>query len=288
MDNGFDLVYFINSQGRRVVLSSPENRNYWELRGRYGFTAADVDIFTEKMASGETMYFGKALKPRECGMRMICRGEDNAERDRLFFEMLSVLLDADGGGEGRLYVKTSAGATAYLNCVYSGGMNIVEQYQKFHLFTISFFAADPRFYVVQRVFVLNDIQPSLTYDNTTGETLAVLINAGYPYNSAWTLTGYVSNTTTGKKLTFDAHSTYPSNELPAGSKLEMFTSPWRKKAEVILANGTRSSATQWLDMSDTDLDFSIVPGTNTIDVSHLNAASANNFVFTFLRKMAGV
>ena len=286
MDNGFDLVYFINSQGRRVVLSSPENRNYWELRGRSGFTAADVDIFTEKMASGETMYFGKALKPRECFMRMICKGEDNAERDRLFFEMLSVLLDADGGGEGRLYVKTSSGATAYLNCVYSGGMNIVEQYQRFHLFTISFFAADPRFYVVQRVYQWGDIYPTLTYDNTTGETLAVLINAGYPGNYEWALTGYVTNLTTGKKITYDAHSIYPSNMFPAGSKLEMFTSPWRKKAEVVLSNDTRISATRWVVMANTDMDFSIVPGTNQIDVSNLHAPI--NFFFTFLRKLAGV
>ena len=54
-------VYFVNSQGKKTVLSSPDNHNYWEVRGRRGFTATDVDLFTQKYASGKTKYVGKTL-----------------------------------------------------------------------------------------------------------------------------------------------------------------------------------------------------------------------------------
>lgn len=148
MDNGNDLVYFVNSQGAKVVLSSPANRNYWELRGRTGFTAPEVDLFYEKFASGKTKYFGKSYKPRSPQMKMVCVGRNSAERDKLFFDMLDTLLDGDSQEEGKLYIKRYDGVMVYLNCVYSGGMNITEQYKKLHMFTLEFFAADPLYYAV--------------------------------------------------------------------------------------------------------------------------------------------
>lgn len=146
MDN-CDLVYFVNSQGEKVTLSSPDNEKYWELIGRSGFTAPKVDIFTEKFASGETRYFGKAKKPRTCKMKMFIRGKSTAERDKMFFDMLHILLDERGTGEGKLFVKKSDGQIVYLNCVYSAGMDIVEQYKLFHIFTLEFYGADPNFYL---------------------------------------------------------------------------------------------------------------------------------------------
>ena len=145
-----DLVYFVNSQGKTVYLSVPGNRNYFELMGRSGFTAPEVDIFTEKYANGQTRYFGKAIKPRICRMNMLVRGKDQAERDRIFFDMLNVLLDVDGGEEGKLYVKTSDGVMYYLKCVYSSGAKITEQYKTLHKFALEFYAADPWFYREER------------------------------------------------------------------------------------------------------------------------------------------
>jgi hypothetical protein len=120
------------------------------MAGRYGFSAPEVEIFTKKFASGKTMYFGKALRPRTCGLRMICTGKDSAERDRLFFDMLDVLLDADGTGEGKLYVRSSGGRMLCLNCVYSSGMRIAREYRNLSRFTVEFYAADPWFYYYEK------------------------------------------------------------------------------------------------------------------------------------------
>ena len=144
-----DLVVFENSQGKTVVLSNPQNTQYWELLGRYGFTAPEVDIHTQQYASGKTIYLGKTIQPRICGMNMIVRGSSSAERDKVFFDMLDVLLDADGDGEGKLILKRFDGVKVNLYCVYSSGMRIVEEYKKFHRFTLEFYAADPWFYFEQ-------------------------------------------------------------------------------------------------------------------------------------------
>lgn len=141
-----DLVYFVNSQGETVYLSSPGNRNYFELMGRTGFTAPELDIFSEKYANGKTRYFGKAIKPRTCRMNMVVRGKDQAERDKVFFDMIDILLDVAGGEEGRLYVKGSDGSLVYLNCVYSSGLKVTEQYKTLQKFALEFYAADPWFY----------------------------------------------------------------------------------------------------------------------------------------------
>lgn len=155
MDNGNDLVYFVNSAGKKAILSSPDNRHLWELRGRTGFTAPQYDLFYEKFASGKTHYFGKSLKPRTPTMKMVCVGKDSAERDRVFFNMVDILMDINETTEGKLYLKRFDGVMVYLNCVYSSGLDITEEYKKLHKFTLEFFAADPLYYQVS--------DPTITY-----------------------------------------------------------------------------------------------------------------------------
>ena len=166
------LVYFVNSQGKKTVLSSPENRNYWELRGRRGFAAPDVDLFTQKFASGRTKFFGKTLKPRTCSLQLICKGKDTAELDKIFFDMLDTLLDNGSEAEGKLFLKRSDGTPVRLNCVYSGGMNVEEQYRRFRIFPVEFYAADPLFYY-DKVYEIRDGQPynDIGFENDTGSEL---------------------------------------------------------------------------------------------------------------------
>ena len=167
-----DIVYFKNSQGRIVVLSNPDNDQYWELLGRYGFTAPEVDLYSQTFASGRTRYFGKTIKPRICGMNMIVTGKNRAERDKVFFEMLDVLLDVNGTGEGELHLNKSDGTPVVLHCVYNSGMRIAEEYQKFHRFTIEFYAADPFFYWEKRFDIAKDSGTgSVTVHNPFNENL---------------------------------------------------------------------------------------------------------------------
>ena len=197
-----DLVVFENSQGKTVVLSNPQNTQYWELLGRYGFTAPEVDIHTQQYASGKTIYLGKTIQPRICGMNMIVRGSSSAERDKVFFDMLDVLLDADGDGEGKLILKRFDGVKVQLNCVYSSGMRIVEEYKKFHRFTLEFYAADPWFYFEQ-VYPITGMSASASVYNPFSENLYPEIyfdkspgNNLYPYV-------YIRNETTSKSIPFE-------------------------------------------------------------------------------------
>ena len=274
-DNGNECVYFVNSRGYRTVLSSPENRNYWELRGRTGFTAVDVETFTQKMASGETKLLGKAPKPRTCSMNMICVGNDSAERDRIFFEMLSVLIDADGSGQGRLYVKRSDGAMAFLNCVYISGANITEKYQKLHQFTLTFLAVDPYFYVPAEYTFAEIYQKSriITVNNRSNMNMSVslLIADAHSPNAgmSWTAEGAIKNTTTGKKITFGRYSyrdqtVIPDITLPAYVQLAANISENKFDAYTEDRYGEKASAYNYFNWGETDLGFCLVPGQNTI------------------------
>ena len=166
------LVYFVNSQGKKTVLSSPGNRNYWELRGRRGFAAPEIDPFTQKFASGKVKFFGKTLKPRTCSLQMICKGKDTAEMDRVFFGMLETLIDNGSDQEGKLCLKRSDGTPVYLNCVYSGGMNVEEQYRRFRSFSVEFYAADPLFYS-DKVYTIDDDESYkvLEINNESGQKI---------------------------------------------------------------------------------------------------------------------
>ena len=269
MDN-CDLVYFVNSQGKRAVLSSPDNPNYWELRGRSGFTAPDVDIFTKKFASGAVKYLGKVLKPRTCSMKMVCIGKDTAERDQIFFEMLDTLLDYKGEGEGKLYVKRSDGSIYYLNCVYSGGMNIVEQYQKFHLFTLSFYAADPLFYASAK-YQFSGSDGILMVKNPFDYTLwPVLHFDDKPQNTATPADHpTITNTTTNKSIVLT--STDDDPQLPG-------TSISYENVDIITAEQDRGIYGEAVRYDDTriaygpipqalvsaSINFPVAPGANTI------------------------
>ena len=284
MDNCRDFVYFINSQGKRAVLSSPDNRNYWELRGRSGFTAPEVDLFSEKYASGSTKYYGKALKPRNMTMQMVCVGESTAERDRIFFEMVDTLVDAVGAGEGQLWVKRSDGSMVYISCVYSGGMNIVEQYHKFHKFSLSFYAADPWFYGAEKDFDLHDILGS----SPGSETLQITVTNGFHADMVCRFTweamvstryiydGYIENLATGKKIAFPIVDDAPP--LYIDEKLTVDFDPEHLEAYIETTTGTYRNGTFAIDWLNTDRDFLLVPGDNIMDFN--NCGSSVYSLFT--------
>lgn len=279
-----DFIYFVNSQGKRAVISSERNKSYWEIGSRSGFAAPDVKLFTEQMASGTVKYFGKALKPRTGSLNMICKGKSSAERDRIFGDMLNVLLDVEGTKEGRLYLRRSDGAMVYLKCVYSGGMNIVDEYKKFRKFTLEFYAADPTYYFDGTVYnwqndglnyennypgqiVVNNLSEydtafkMLLFDFTTDDP----IEHGSEQNrSQWQLKGTFTNETTGKKITF-RDKDEDDNQIWNPSPYRLVVDFTRQGSSIYLEdiNGKRAAA-RCVDFENTDLDFCAVRGINAI------------------------
>ena len=274
MDN--NQIYFVNSQGKRAVIASAENRNFFEMKGRSGFSAPDVDVFTERMTSGAVKYFGKTLKPRTVSIKMLCRGDSQPERDAVFFEMLNTLLDANGKGEGRLYVRRSDGARFFLNCVYTGGMQIAEEYRRFKKFTLSFYAVDPTFYQDAAPVVISQKPQQIGIDNLSGtnmgfEMVIADFYEGYDPEGVWEIDGTVKNLTTDKQLKFrhwkDVGNIMRYIDIPNTYRMIVDLRDIQKNIYLETEKGERASANEVIVYDGTDLDFAIVPGLNNIEVN---------------------
>lgn len=283
-----ELVYFTNSQGKRVVLSSPDNKNYWELRGRSGFTAPEVDVLTQRYNTGRTVYFGKFMRPRSCSMNMVCVGDTTAKRDRAFFEMLDVLLDAEGDGEGKLYVRRSDGKMCFLNCVYASGMHIVEEYKRLHKFSVEFYAVDPWFYISNRY----SISQTFTVHNNLEKTVYPVIwsqwEPSVPLDSE---RPYIANTTTQERITFyRGYDPEMHDNTWSYNNVFIYTDP---KEKAIIADKTNYDDTTYYNVLCPEiivggmdgLTFSLQPGENQL--SAYGSWSYDAYV-EVLYKFAGV
>lgn len=275
MDNSIS-AYFINSSGEQVVLSSDQNNQYWELVGRSGFTAPEVENFTEKFASGQVKYFGKALKPRSCSMRMVCCGKDTAERDRVFFNMVNILIDKYGTKEGKLYIRRSDGGMVYLNCVYSGGMNIVEQYKKFHIFTIEFYAVNPWFYIdtgISHEFNVRQ-EKTVTVIRPDDYDIVAEFICGGAYGDEATISGIITNETAGKKIQFAYDSsTIVIPTVPQNSKLHLELAPEYKISDIEYTNGETTSGASFVNWMETDRAFSFADNENIVKFEPMTGVS---------------
>lgn len=254
MDN--ETIYFVNSQGKTAVLSNSYNTRYWELGNRKGFKAPEISPITQKFASGAVKYLGKELNPRSCSMNMVVKGETSVESDKIFFDMLDVLLDINGEKEGKLYIEKPNVGKVYLNCIYISGMNIIEQYRKFRIFTLEFFGSDPYFYEEGKKHYFKDWS-ELTIKNNTDCDIAPIMKFSGTINS-----GAISNTKTGKVITFNNNIIISTNKT-----LVIDTRENQKNVYLESANGDIENAVSVINWSATDgLDFHISPG--SMKLSH--------------------
>ena len=288
-----EYVYFVNSRGKKITLVSPQNNNYWELSGRSGFSAPTFEPLTEQMADGSTKYLGKLMQPRELTMNMVCVGKDRAELDRVFFDMVNGLIDADGLGEGKLYVKKSDGAMAFINCVYIDGAETLKQHRFLKSFSLHFYAANPYWYTVsgpitfERLWIDYDWQLTVT-NPTEMDGIAELIvsDFGKPYDtSGWYIQGYFENLDTDKKISFlGLEMNHRYDRLVMKLNRDVYDIYYQDRA------GQKSSdALNGIDWDNTDFGFCIVPGTNHIlfDISYDIRVLKGSYI-QFLYKTLGV
>lgn len=279
MDN-FESLTFVNASGEEVYLSNPDITRWWELRGRSGFTAPEIEIISQRYANGVTKILKRMLQPRTVSINMVLTGASTAERDHVFFEMVSRLMDVNGGNTGKLYVRRSDGMVVYLNCAYSSGLSIVEEYRKFHRFTLEFYAADPYFY--------RDLANE-TIDVTVGNYLALsdtLKVGNYEKIGRFTSSGagVINNTTSenlqpvirmqkvvGSVTIVDAESGYSIKisglTMDEYQTLVVDTRDDSKNIYIENPDGTTISAGQYLEWSNQNYEFPIVPGENHISYS---------------------
>lgn len=271
-----DYLCFENSSGQEVILSSPDITKWFELRGRTGFTAPEIDLITQKYANGKTKILKRQLKPRTVTVTMMVTEESEAERDRVFFEMISRLMDVDGGDTGKLYVRCSDGMIVYLNCAYSSGLSVEEEYRRFQRFTLEFYAPDAYFYRdLDDMTVEVEYGGFLTLSDThlfgnhkmgefdsTGS--GIIVNTGIeilqPVIRLQRVNGTVtiSNEDTGDVISMKNMS------MTEGQTLVIDTRDDSKNIYIENPDGSTQQAGQNLDWSNQDYEFPIIPGNNHI------------------------
>jgi len=150
-DRVFKSLEYVNPSGIKTIISSPTITKYWEIGKRRGFNAPLVDIVTEKYVNGNIRIVNTIKQPRTVSIRLIVTGKTEAARDRYFHDMIDRLMDTSNGDVGKLYITRSDGLKVHLNCAYSGGMDVMDDYQTFGSFELEFYAADPYFYSIESV-----------------------------------------------------------------------------------------------------------------------------------------
>lgn len=277
MDNMLRKLVYENASGQQVILSDPAIQQYFEVGGRSGFTAPEIELVTQKYINGQEKIVGRIIKPRTVTMSFIITGNSPAKRDAVFFDMISRLIDVSGSETGKLYIKRSDGKTVYLNCAYSSGLSVVEQYERFHRFTLEFYASDPYFYNDHEFTVsISDIESDIV-------TLSNDLFLGVWYLGIGNINGNgvvvnyleedvepiiqikgrrqnitIVNNTTNERIAF--------TNLPLfqGDMLVIDTREQSKDARIEKEDGTVISALQYLDWSTMNMSLRLVPGSNGI------------------------
>ena len=281
MDNRvFPSLVFVNAKGVRTVLAGENITTHFEIRGRSGFTAPDVELITQKYFDGTTKVLKRQVQPRTIAINMIVVGKSEVKRDALFFQMITQLMDISGGEIGRLYITRSDGVVVYLNCAYSSGLNVTEDYRRFQQFTLEFFAADPYFYRdLEILHVSLPFESRITLRDgllfgaghvlgeTTGEGYGIVKNIGsesiLPVIKTKRINGdfQIMNETTNQRLILNDIIT------TSDQTLVIDTRPSTKSIKIVNSDGTWTAAGQYLDWENINMDFEIAPGENRISFS---------------------
>ena len=273
-----ESLIYINSSGERSILTDGETRSMWELRNRSGFTAPDVELITQKYVNGIMRVIARRLLPRTVRMNFVLVGQTTTQRDTLFFELVEKLMNVSNGENGKLYVKRSNGQTVVLNCAYSSGLNITDEYRKFHRFTLEFYAEDPYFYNEDAKSVINlsegnmitlseDLYLSgwcLGWAHIAGGGTAVnpFERTVYPvYKIAGSRNQLkLVNSTTGVSMEFR------DMDLLATDTIYIDTREQYKRAYVVHADGSSESILGHLNWANSDISMPLVSGNNFIQV----------------------
>jgi hypothetical protein len=269
-----------------VILSDRSVSANWELIGRSGFSAPEVELITQKYINGQEKIVGRIIKPRTVSINMVVTGATTAQRDALFFDMVEKLINVGGGEIGKLWITRSDGSVVYLNCAYSSGLKVVEQYRKFHLFTLEFYAEDPYFYsqdIVQDVELVESSEPITLSDDLylNGWKLDWAMSGGVnmvmnPYthqaDPIYRISGVrvnltIQNSTISKSLQFD------DLDMALGDAIVIDTRERQRSAYIEHPDGSVTDILGNLLWSNMDLSLPLAPGNNYLSVSSLGEAA---------------
>lgn len=147
-DRPYPYLSYITYLGDEIVLSCEDYKKWWECYGRKGFAAPRLDYETRQYADGMTDTLSVNMKPRPLEVQMVVSGESCQERDEIIADMASRLIQLGARKDwGRLKVMRSDGTIVFIDCVYVGGMDDIEQKLPYlQQFKLEFYAGNGYFF----------------------------------------------------------------------------------------------------------------------------------------------
>ena len=290
----YPSISYINSQGEEFILSMKGDRRWWEMYGRFGFGAPAVKTEDREYANGSVRTLAAILQPRECGIQMVVLGDSNKQRDEYFFDMVSHLVQTGSKEDwGKLKIRRSDGTDVYLNCIYSGGVEeLQEAYWAFHMFTLNFRAGDPYFYDLNETVLrseelaqpirlktglflgkwrLNSGITDITIDNT-GEILYPVIEVMGPVSNI-----RITNMATGKTLAMNS-----AFSLTSGQTLTLDCRE-NRRGITLTSGGSTSDISNQLALGSS-LIWPIVKGTNKLSLYYTASGNTSGYNIRYQKR----
>lgn len=277
MADVYESITYKNASGKIVHIADKNNSKWLDIGRREGFEAPEIELFTQKYVNGATKIIGRVMEPRTIKIRLILIGKSTAERDALFHALVRDLIDIDGGEKGEMTIKRSDGTEVTLYCSYVSGLNVVDEYRRFHRFTLEFMAGDPYFYgesMSQHIGTIGSDLVKLADDLYLGtwylgigniEGKGVVRNPlDVPTDPIIRIPGQrfritITNKTTGQSLSLTDLG------MRIGESLVIDTRPSQKEAYIEAVDGTLRSVSQCLDWSNVNMELKLIPGDNLIE-----------------------
>lgn len=298
----YDDVSFITAAGEEIWLSSRGLLDHWETLGRSGFEAPELEVKKKSYADGSSRLQSVRVKGgREVTLKMVCVGENKAERDRLFQGLVRSLIQTGGGTdtEGKLVLRRYDGSRVFLKCVYASGMNIAEQYRKFHLFSLKFSAGDPFFYAFDDVsFTLRPERGEDLYFSDAllfaddlyfsgpGTASYTFVNDGVLCFPLVTITGPAANISLRNEATGKTLWMEDGFSLGHGEILEINTREM-ERGVTLIRGGKREDATFRLAL-DCSLNWEMVPGENPLTAVFSADTAETGYQISFKKRYYSV
>lgn len=282
----YESVIYVTADGDEIILSSEHTRYRWETVGRAGFKAPEVKTESRVYANGTSRTLASVLQPREVTLQMVITAPTRADAAALYDSLVSRLLQTGARDDwGKLVLRRADGSWVCLDCIYTGGLNITEEYPRIYQFALTFEAGDPYFYDLEETVLEPSRLESLIYldddlflgDWTLldGLTSVTIDNTGEQFYPVFEITGpasviRVTNEATGQTVAMDADF-----RLVSGQTLTIDCRE-NLRGITLTENGEESDITYRLALGSS-LVFPLVKGANTLQFYYTDIDEDSSF-----------
>lgn len=292
--SSYSQVVYITANGDEIILSGNGTRFRWELYGRSGFRAPDLKTESRVYANGISRTLASILQKRVVTLQMVITGPSRAEAAAIYNSLVSRLVQTGARDQwGKLVLtRDDDGSTVYLDCLYTGGMNISEDYPKIFFFSLNFEAGDPYFYDLEETVLEPSRLESLIYLDDTlflgdwtlldGLTSVEIDNTGEQFYPVFEITGpasviRVTNEATGQTVAMgDDFSLVTGQTLTIDCRENL-------RGITLTENGEETDITHRLALGSS-LVFPLVKGTNTLQFYYTDIDETSSFKIRYRQR----